>query len=145
MIGSRQQFILISKYPPVWHTGSLTFDFSKSTYTITFFISSFLYFTLQGYPLTGTCRSLVVDLFFSINRISVHWSWNFSWDVLANCMWSVSKPDIRILFPCRFLKGYGEGSGWVLRLFSFNLLICLIQISFKLFIQAFFFNFYLYV
>ena len=30
--------------------------------------------------------------------------------MVANCQWDVSKPDIRIFSPCRFLEGHGEGA-----------------------------------
>ena len=39
---------------------------------------------------------------YHIYWISVHWSWNLSSGVLANCWWNVFKPDIHIWFPCRF-------------------------------------------
>ena len=44
--------------------------------------------------------------------IRVHWSINLSTGVLENCQWAVSKPDIRIWFPRRFLVGYDEGAGF---------------------------------
>ena len=70
--------------------------------------------------------SFIVDLFVRIYWIRVHWSWNLSLGVLANFLWAVSKPDMRIFFPCKFTEGYGEGAGWVFRLVCFNWLLCLI-------------------
>ena len=75
--------------------------------------------------------SLIVDLFLSINRISVHWSWSLSLGVLENFLWAISKPDINILFPHRFVEGSGEGGGWVFILVCFNWLIWLIQDIFQ--------------
>ena len=33
--------------------------------------------------------------------------------MLENYLWGVSKPDIQIFFPNRFVEGRGEGAGWV--------------------------------
>ena len=46
---------------------------------------------------------------YHIDCIIIHWSWNFSSDVIANFQWSVSKPDIWVCFPCGFVEGRGEG------------------------------------
>ena len=67
--------------------------------------------------------SLIVDMFICIDRISVHWYWNLSSSVIENYLWAISKPDIRILSPNRFVKGCVKGSGWVFRLVYFNCLI----------------------
>ena len=32
--------------------------------------------------------------------------------MLANFLWVLSKPDIRIVFPRRFVEGRGKGDGW---------------------------------
>ena len=69
---------------------------------------------------------LIIDLFVCIGWISVNWYWNFSSGLIAGFLWNISKPGIRICFPRRSLKGHGEGSGCVFRLFCFNLLLCLI-------------------
>ena len=70
--------------------------------------------------------SMVVDLFVCIHRIKVHWYWSLSSVVLEHCLWGVLKPDNWILFPCRFLEGCGEGTGWVFRLVCFKWFLCLI-------------------
>ena len=51
-------------------------------------------------------------LYIGFDCISVHWYWNFSSGVLENCLWSVSKPEIWMFFPHRFVKVLGEGAGW---------------------------------
>ena len=70
---------------------------------------------------------LIVDLFVCIDRISINLSWNLSRGVIANCLWVVSKLDIRIFSHLRFVEGCGKGAGWVFRLVCFNLFLCLIQ------------------
>ena len=47
-----------------------------------------------------------------INWINVHWSWNLSLVVLENCQWAISKPDICIFSPHRFVEGCGEGDSF---------------------------------
>ena len=42
--------------------------------------------------------------------ISVCWSWKLSWGVLENFQWDLSKMDIHIFFPRRFVEGRGEGA-----------------------------------
>ena len=37
--------------------------------------------------------------------------------MLENYLWGVSKLDIQIFFPNRFLEGCGEGDGWVFVLY----------------------------
>ena len=69
---------------------------------------------------------LIVDLFVHIYRISVCWYWNLSLGVLENCLWAVSKPDIWIGLPRRFVEGCDEGDVWVFIIFRFNWLLCLI-------------------
>ena len=32
--------------------------------------------------------------------------------MLANFLWVLSKPDIRIVFPRRFVERRGKGDGW---------------------------------
>ena len=49
---------------------------------------------------------------YHIYWIIVHWYWNLSLGVIENCQWSISKPDMRICFPCRFVEGCGEVSGF---------------------------------
>ena len=46
---------------------------------------------------------------------------------IADFLWAVSKPDIHICFPCRFVEGLGEGAGWVFRFFCCNLLLYFIS------------------
>ena len=70
--------------------------------------------------------SLIVEIFVFIDRISFHWSWNFSSGVIVNFLWAVSKLEIWICSPCRFVEGHGEGPGWAFRLIHFNWFLCLI-------------------
>ena len=63
--------------------------------TFHFKILSFAVFVL-------TLELLIFYLFVRVSRISVYWTWNISLSVLVNCLWFVSKPEIRICFPCRF-------------------------------------------
>ena len=72
------------------------------------------------------CKSLIIDLFVCINWNSTNLSWNLSLDVLANCLWDLSKPDIQTCFPRMFVEGRGEGAGWVFRLVHINLFLFLI-------------------
>ena len=69
--------------------------FSWSKISIELFIQSFLCWLL-------TCV-------YHIYWIRVNWSWNLTLVVLTNCMWVVSKPDILICFPCRFVEGWWRG------------------------------------
>ena len=55
--------------------------------------------------------------------ISVHWSWNLSSVVIANCLWAVSKTDIRISSPCRIVEGRGEGAGFLVTLVIIDWLV----------------------
>ena len=55
--------------------------------------------------------------------ISVHWSWNLSLGVIPNFQWDVSKPDICICFPCRFVEGLGEEAVFKIAPVSINTLI----------------------
>ena len=66
------------------------------------------------------------DMCVCINRIIVHWYWNLSSGVLENCQWAVSKKDIRIWSPHRFVQDLVKGSGWVFILVCINWLLCLI-------------------
>ena len=86
---------------------------------------------------------LFFDFFVCIHRISVHWSWNFSLGVLPIFLWGVSKPDIWICFPRRFVEGHGEGYGWVFRLVHFNLLLCFIKNLLQVLWISLFFGFWL--
>ena len=56
----------------------------------------------------------------------VHWSWNLPLGVIVICLWAISKPDIHICFPCRFVEGRYDGAGSLFRLSCFNWLLCLI-------------------
>ena len=49
---------------------------------------------------------------YHIYWISVHWSWNLSLGVIASCQWSLSNPDVRIFFSCRFVEVLGEGDSF---------------------------------
>ena len=51
-------------------------------------------------------------MYMGIDLISVNLYWNLSSGVLENCLWAVSKPDIRIWFHRRFVEGCGEGYSW---------------------------------
>ena len=82
--------------------------------------------------------SLIVDLFIWINRISVHWSWNLSLGVSENFLWVLSKLDIQICSPCRFVKFFGKVSGWFSELFASIYCFAWSKISFKFFVQALF-------
>ena len=70
--------------------------------------------------------SLIVDMFVTIYRLSIHWYWNLSPGVIANFMCAVSKPDKRVCLPLRFVEGRGEDAGWIFRHVCFNWLLCLI-------------------
>ena len=70
---------------------------------------NFIVFSDLKYP----SRSLLKPYFFLFNCvyhihwISVHWFWNFFPGVIEIFQWAVSKPDIRICFPCRFVEVCG--------------------------------------
>ena len=53
--------------------------------------------------------SLIVDLFVWIHRFRVNWSWNLSYGVIANFLWDLYKPYIRIWFPRMFVEGCNGG------------------------------------
>ena len=57
-------------------------------------------------------QSFFLNCVYHIYWISVYWSWNLSSNVLKNCLWDISKPDISILFPRRFVGGHGKGAGF---------------------------------
>ena len=52
----------------------------------------------------------LLNFVYRIYRINIHWSWNVSLGVIENCQWAISKPYIRIFFPCRFVEGCGKGA-----------------------------------
>ena len=72
------------------------FDWSKISFEL--FVQAFFCWLL-------TCV-------YHIYWIRVNWSWNLTLVVLTNCMWVVSKPDILICSPCRFVEVCGEGTGF---------------------------------
>ena len=90
-------------------------------YTI-YYWSSIVLWSFSYHIWVVDCR----HVFFRINRIRVHWSWNLSLGVLENCPWDLSKPDINICFPRRFIEGRYEGAGWVFIIVRFNWLLLLI-------------------
>ena len=49
---------------------------------------------------------------YHIYWINIRWSWKLSSGVLENFQWDVSKPYIRICFPCRFVEVCGKGAGF---------------------------------
>ena len=51
---------------------------------------------------------------YCIYWIRVHWSWNLSLGVFANFLRAVSKSDIQIPPPQRFVEGRGEGAIYVI-------------------------------
>ena len=53
---------------------------------------------------------LLLTYVYHIYRISNHWYWNLYLVAIATCQWDVSKPDIRICFPHRLVKGRSEGA-----------------------------------
>ena len=55
----------------------------------------------------------LLTFMYHIYWIVVHWSWNLSSGMIKTFQWAVSKPDIWICFPCRFLEGCGEGDGFL--------------------------------
>ena len=55
-----------------------------------------------------------------IQWISAHWSLNLSLGMLANCLLAVSKLDIHLCSPHKFLEGSGEGDGSVISLAVIN-------------------------
>ena len=77
-------------------------DLFASIDLFTWYKTSFKFFAQDLFCWLLTC---VNNMFW----ISVHWSWNFSSGVSENCQWDVSKPDIQICHPHRFVEGSGEG------------------------------------
>ena len=73
----------------------LQFNRYKLLLFLRFIISQILFFGVLGIIFA----SLIVDLFVQIYWISVYWPWNLSSGLIENCLWAVSKPDIRIFFP----------------------------------------------
>ena len=55
---------------------------------------------------------LLLTCVYHIHWVEVHWSWNLSSGELENCQWAVSKPDVRVCFPRRFVEGRGEGASF---------------------------------
>ena len=53
---------------------------------------TFKFFVRAFFCLSLTCV-------YHIYWISVHWSWNLSSSVIANCQWAICKPDVRIFSP----------------------------------------------
>ena len=46
----------------------------------------------------------IVHLFFCVGWICMNWSWNLSLVMITNCIWDVSKLDIRTFFSRSILK-----------------------------------------
>ena len=67
--------------------------------------------------------SFVVKLFVCIDQVSVNWSGNLFSGVIVNCMWVISKPDIRIWFPHRFVEVCGYGACFFIAPVAINILI----------------------
>ena len=107
-------------------------------YKLLLFLSFFIFQLLLNGVLFIIFVSSMFGMFFCIDWISVHWSWNLSPDVIANCLWDVSKLYIRICSPRRFVEGCGEASGCVLILVCFNWWIFLILNILQLIFQALF-------
>ena len=102
------------------------FELQFNRYKLLLFIQSFIHQILYFGVLVIIFALLIVDLFVHIDRIRYHGSWNLFPVVLEHFLWAVSKPDIPICFPCRFVEGPGEGDGWVFMIFCFNWLLFLI-------------------
>ena len=90
--------------------------FTKESLTWSIFICSLSFHpcAIDGLP------------FFCIYWISVRWSWNLSSSMLANFLRAISKADLRIFFPIRFVEGHGYGDLWVFRIVGINWLLCFI-------------------
>ena len=74
------------------------------------------------YPSIYSHKPIFVDFtcLYCIYWISAHWSWNFSLGLIVNFLWAVSKPDICIFFPWRFLESHDTGAGCVITLVVIN-------------------------
>ena len=77
---------------------------------------------------------LFLTCIYLIYWMNVHWYWNVSLGVIENCMWAISKPEIWICFPCRFVEGRDESAGCVVAVFIINWLT-----GFKSIIQGYYF------
>ena len=64
--------------------------FAWSKIYLKFFVQAFFYWLF-------TCK-------YHIYWTRVHWSWNLSLGVIANCQWAVSKPDTWISLPAGLWK-----------------------------------------
>ena len=95
-------------------------------YKISLFLWIFIHIVFFFGVLVIMFVSFIVDLFVRIYQVSIRWYWNLFQGAILNCMWVVTKPYIRICFPCRFVEGYGKGSGWLFRLVCVNWFLCLI-------------------
>ena len=76
------------------------------------FLPTFYFKLLLGF-LVLILALLIVDLFVIVNSISVNWYQYLSPGVIKLFLWDVSKPDIHIVSPLRFVEVHGEGDSWV--------------------------------
>ena len=83
------------------------------------FIHQVFFFGVQCDSSETTFKLFIFALFcllltcvYHIHLISVHLPWILSLGVIVNLQWDVSKPDIQICFPCRFVEGHGEGASY---------------------------------
>ena len=80
---------------------------------------SYLFASIYWFAWSKTFIQFLVQAFFCwllscvyrIYWIIVHFYWNLSLSLLANCQWAVSKLDVQIFFHRRFVEGRGKVTG----------------------------------
>ena len=94
-------------------------EYSSLFFFLRLFIHQLFFFGALACLIKISFKSFVQAFFcwfltcvYHIYWINIHWYWNLSAGVIANCKWAVSKPYIRIYFPSRFLEGRGRGAGF---------------------------------